>query len=168
MASKDAAGVEMPDGTRRNPPWERDERILALALYMEAGLIDGADPRIVALSELLNQLPLHPLGGDHRFRNPNSVHLKLANFAAIDPSYPGGGMTHIGRADILLWDEYQADREGLDLTARAIREEAGRQRAERLPPAEDEELAREGRLLFRRHRVRERETAGSLSGRGMP
>jgi 5-methylcytosine-specific restriction protein A len=143
--------------TNRNPPWVRDELILALDLYVATGLIDDSDPRAAELSDLLNQLPLHPLGGDDRFRNPNSVHLKLANFAAIDPAHPGTGMSHVGRNDREIWDEFSGDPIRLRYTAGAIREEALAQIARPLPPVEDEEQADEGRLLFRSHRVRERD-----------
>jgi 5-methylcytosine-specific restriction protein A len=155
MPNEQDLSTQRPGGVR-NPPWERDELILALDLYLEAGLIDHADPRVLRLSELLNRLPLHPVGGDDRFRNPNSVHLKLANFAAVDPAYSGGGMTHVGRRDREVWQEFTADPGRVQDAARAIRQEVDLQLSEPLPPFEDEELADEGRLLFRRHRVRER------------
>lgn len=142
----------------RNPAWERDELILALDLYLGAGLLDDSDKRVVALSELLNGLPLHPLRADAaRFRNPNGVALKLANFAAIDPSYPGRGMSRGGRGDRQVWDELAGQPDLVSELAAGIREEAQSQEREPLPPEEDEAEALEGRLLFRRHRVRERD-----------
>jgi 5-methylcytosine-specific restriction protein A len=145
---------------RRNPPWERDELILALDLYVRDGLVDDTDPRVVELSELLNRLPLHPLHPDpDRFRNPNAVHLKLANFAALDPAYPGTGMQHGGQRDRQVWDEFSDDRDRLRALADAIRTEAARQQVAPLAPEDGEEEAQEGRILYRRHRVRERDRA---------
>lgn len=77
---------------RRDPTWAQDELILALDLYLRHGLLDDTDARVVDVSEVLNRLPIHPARGDEQsFRNPNGVALKLANFAALDPAYPGGG-----------------------------------------------------------------------------
>ena len=84
-----------PKGT---PPWERDELVLAPDLYLRHRPLGGRDQRVIELSELLNRLPLHPLRPDAlRFRNPNGAALKLANFAALDPGYPGVGLTCDGR-----------------------------------------------------------------------
>lgn len=70
-----------------NPPWTRDELILALALYLR---FDGnppgkASPEIIELSALLNRIV-----GDQKatdYRNPNGVYMKLMNFRRFDPVY---------------------------------------------------------------------------------
>jgi 5-methylcytosine-specific restriction enzyme A len=147
-----------PADRKRNPPWERDELILALDLYMQNGLVDDTDPRVTELSELLNRLPLHSLHPDpSRFRNANGVHLKLANFAALDPAYPGTGMQHGGQRDRQVWEKFHHDRARLRALADAIREEAAQQQAAPLAPEDGEDEALEGRILYRRHRVRERD-----------
>ena len=75
----------------RNPPWEADELILALDLYLRHGQLDDTDSRVVEVSRVLNTLPIHSTRPDAaRFRNPNGVAMKLANFAALDPAYVGG------------------------------------------------------------------------------
>lgn len=45
----------------RNPPWERDELILALDLYFQhkPTSISKAHATVVELSNILNQLPIH-------------------------------------------------------------------------------------------------------------
>jgi 5-methylcytosine-specific restriction enzyme A len=140
----------------RNPPWDRDELVLALDLYLQAGQLDDADPRVVELSALLNKLPLHPLRPDAaRFRNPNGVALKLANFAALDPHYPGRGMVRGGRGDREVWDALADQPAEVARLAGSIRAEAMAPSV--LGPEEGEDEAIEGRLLFRRHRVRERD-----------
>jgi len=98
----------MANVTRRNPPWVRDEIILALDLYLHRRqrLPDANDREVIKLSLLLNRLPLHATRPDlERFRSPNSVALKLANFAAIDPPYPGRGLIAGSKLDKLGWSE---------------------------------------------------------------
>jgi hypothetical protein len=106
----------------RNPPWAEEELILALDLYLREGLLDDTDPKVIELSELLNRLPTHPDRPDRaRFRNPNGVALKLANFAALDPSYPGQGMSRHGQRDAEVWNRLSGDEDALSLAAQAIR-----------------------------------------------
>ena len=137
-----------PAGSRRNPPWAVDELVLALDLYLRCGLLDDTDPRTIELSEVLNSLPIHTVRPDmERFRNPNGVALKLANFAAPDPNYPGTGMTRGGRRDAEVWDRYH-DRPGeLAVIAQALREGATDLNSFPAMPEEDEDEVTEGRLL---------------------
>jgi hypothetical protein len=46
----------------RNPPWERDELILALDLYFRCDPVHTSEknPEIIKLSQLLSQLATHP------------------------------------------------------------------------------------------------------------
>jgi 5-methylcytosine-specific restriction protein A len=57
-----AAARGGPDKARRNPPWQRDELILALDLYFRhrPDTISKKHPDVGALSGLLNALPIHP------------------------------------------------------------------------------------------------------------
>ena len=112
--------VERPS---RNPPWAEEELILALDLYLRSGLLDDAAPAVVDLSRELNALTIHSERPDAvRFRNPNGVALKLANFAAIDPNYRGRGMTRGGKRDSEVWDRYASDEDTLVEAAAAVRE----------------------------------------------
>ena len=107
----------------RNPPWAKEELILALDLYLRSGLLDDTDPAVMELSRVLNDLTIHSERPDAaRFRNPNGVALKLANFAAIDPNYDGRGMTRGGRQDAEVWDQYASDEDSLAAATTAIRE----------------------------------------------
>jgi len=47
-------GVRRP----RNPPWERDELLLALDLYMREGMLDDTHTDVQELSDILNRLPI--------------------------------------------------------------------------------------------------------------
>ncbi len=143
----------------RNPPWLRDELILALDLDIRDGrrVLDGNHRDVIELSETLKALPLHPDRPDAvRFRNPNGVNLKLANFRAID--MPGHGMGRGNRLDREVWEEFAVQPRGLASVAAAIR--AGLNRKEASPgtaPADDEESAfPQGAVLYRLHRARER------------
>jgi 5-methylcytosine-specific restriction enzyme A len=148
----------------RNPPWHRDELILALDLYMKyrdrLPDHDGVDIR--NLSALLNQITKHPQNGRENFRNSNGVYMKLANFRALDERFTSQGKKGLqrgGKTDAAVWADYATDISKLRAAADGIR--AAAQNGERLglSPDEgddDEMTAPEGELLSRMHRVRER------------
>ena len=126
------------DSPNRNPPWTRDEVILALELYQQEGAVRDDHPKVVALSQLLNSLPVHSAGlRDQTFRNPNGVALKLANFAALDPSYEGRGMRSVSHVDREVWVEFFGQPARVRELAAAIRAEAVR--ADVSLPMEDED-----------------------------
>ena len=105
------------------PTWAEEELILALDLYLRAGLLDAEEQAVTDLSRDLNALTVHAERPDAaRFRNPNGVALKLANFAALDPNHPGRSMTHGGRRDSEVWDRYASDEDTLAEAAAAISE----------------------------------------------
>ena len=109
---------------QKNPTWVSDELILTLDLYfrLERKAKNQHHPEVVALSELLNRLPIHTERPDAaRFRNPSGVALKLANFLALDPQHTSVGMRRGGRQDRVIWDEFANDRERLRMLAEVIR-----------------------------------------------
>ncbi len=113
-------------GTLRNPPWAEEELILALDLYLRRGRLSAADPDVVNLSQVLNDLTIHSERPDEaRFRNPNGVALKLANFAAIDPTYDNRGMVRGSKRDAMVWDQYSSDDDTRAAIAAAIRDGLG-------------------------------------------
>lgn len=145
----------------RNPAWHRDELILALDLYFRypPTRITRDHPEVVALSEILNKLPIHSNRPDaKRFRNPNSVYMKLCNFLRLDPTCKGKGLRAGGSLEVEVWREFAADREHLASIALAIRQRATRpKQVESIEAPEDgEDEFPEGRVLFRAHRSRER------------
>jgi len=119
----------------RNPPWSDEERILALDLYLRAGLLDDKHPEVIELSSELNALPGQPKRPDAaRFRNPNGVALKLANFAAIDDEYKGKGMRRHAKGDKKVWDRYATRKRALAARVAAIRKAAAARPAQPAPP----------------------------------
>jgi hypothetical protein len=107
---------------KRNPPWRREELILALDLYVREGQLSADDPRVLRLSEMLRSLAFGAAQPDaERFRNSNGVAMKLANFASIDPGHHGAGLSRGGQADRHVWNEFAQDREGLAREAAILR-----------------------------------------------
>ena len=111
----------------KSPAWTREELILALDLYLDfEGRLPGpSNPQVIALSRVLNQLPIHAghVRGDS-FRNPVGVSLKLANFRAVDPTTEKVGMSRGSRLDQEVWDEFENDRLSLRREALRIRQQA--------------------------------------------
>lgn len=149
----------------KNPNWHRDELILALDLYfrLKPGQIHARNSEIIALSELLNKLPIHSVKPDaERFRNANGVGLKLSNFLAIDPNYAGKGMERSGKLDEEIFNEFKDNRELLSKLSAQIKQIA--QNTEltyelRLltdDPSEENHTAKEGQVLYKLHKYRER------------
>ena len=159
LSAESAALLERAwtEGEIGRPPrfnWQRDELILALDLYIRAGrrVLDETDSQVIALSQSLRGLPIHPERDlDPTFRNPNGVGLKLANFRAIES--PGTGMARGNRLEQVVWDEFASDPERLRRVAQAIADGAVLPEAAQ-PEAsqEEEEEFEEGRVAFRRHR----------------
>ncbi len=129
-------GFALSRRSAKTTGWTSEERILALDLYLRHGAIGRTNPEVVALSHELNDRRFHPYAGTRdNFRNPNAVALKLANFASLDPSYIGSGMTRHSAGDEETWSTYAGDANLLAQAVEAIR--SGREPAatERLAPA---------------------------------
>ena len=94
--------------------WNNEELILALDLYfqIEYGQMDGRNPQVKALSEILTLM--HESDGFSR--SVNSVSLKLANFKRIDPEFKGKGMTGGGKLEECIWNEYSHNKQLLHHT----------------------------------------------------
>lgn len=152
----------MAKTSKRNPDWTRDELILALDLYfrVDPSHVSKTHPEIIALSKLLNDLPVdRGMMADEHFRNPNGVYMKLCNFLRLDPSYTGKGLVAGSHLDETIWDEFAANRELLTKTSAAIRRTYHDERAAAFRTStidEPEEEFREGKILTRLHKVRER------------
>lgn len=148
----------------RNPAWQRDELILALDLYFRhnPAHIGKSHPEVVALSELLNRLPIHKNRPDEeRFRNANGVYMKLCNFLRFDLTYQGSGLTRGNAEEQEVWEEFAGDHDRLSKIAAAIGSRVSqRPAAEEIAETFDEEDEfPEGKVLFRAHRSRERHPA---------
>jgi 5-methylcytosine-specific restriction protein A len=147
----------------KNPKWHRDEIILTLDLYfeLEPGQIHNRNPKVVKLSELLNQLPIHEVKPDvEKFRNPNGVSLKLSNFLAIDPRSGRKGMTSFSRLDKEVFEEFQNNKSELQRIADKIKSTventALNNKLYSIGGQNKLESAKEGEVIYRLHKLRER------------
>jgi 5-methylcytosine-specific restriction protein A len=152
----------------RNPTWSRDELIVALDHYVRldfsknAGKLSQTSPDIVEISKLLNDLPIHSVRPDaKRFRNPNSVYMKLCNFLRFDPTYQGAGLASGGKLEERIWSEFIGDPQRLHAVAEAILATRGMPDLAFAVPddIDDEEGIAEGAILLRQHQIRERSRA---------
>jgi len=148
----------------RNPKWERDEVILALNLYFDEnrGTIESNNPKIIELSELLNRLPIHSNRPDEeKFRNPNGVTLKLGNFLALDPNYLGKGMESFSKLDEAVFNEYFENLIELRDVAEGIKKVTLSSdystNVSSIESDDIEENVKEGKVLYKMHKVRERD-----------
>ena len=149
---------------KRNPPWTRDELILALELYFSVNPLHTSEkhPAIQGLSQVLNSLPIHAKSDlQQTFRNPSGVYMKLCNFLRLDPSYKGEGLRAGSKLDSEVWNEFVNQKDWLIEVAGAIRSGADELGTPRTKEQEmellsaDEEFA-EGKVLSRLHKLRER------------
>lgn len=144
----------------RNPDWVRDEIILAMDLYLRAERkqLPAHHADVIRLSQLLNALPIHAQHvRNDDFRNPNGISMILGNFLGIDPMHAQPGLSRNNHLQEQVWQDFVDRSESLRHAALAIEQCAaiGTPISEELTPSEDEGF-REGELLGRLHRVRER------------
>lgn len=141
----------------RNPDWTREEMVLALNLYhrVDALHLSAEDPAVIQLSQQLRTLPFHPPATRaDTFRNPTGIVMTLRTFMRYDAKYGFRGLRG-GALGRLLWSEFHERRTELHQLAESIL--AASVELQRLEPtaAESEEFF-EGGVLFRWHRLRER------------
>ena len=113
----------MQDQGRRAPDWEWDEIVLACDLVAQNDWqqLPAEDPRVIALSRLLQQMSIHPeeIRGD-KFRNPNGVGRKTADLATNRPGYPGKP-TNGGRRDKEVIERFLLEPDVMHAMADSIR-----------------------------------------------
>lgn len=151
--------------SKRNADWQRDELILALDLYFrsEGGRrLSQTHPDVVELSRVLNSLPIH--GNDSRdgtFRNPNGCYMKLGNFRRFDAEFAKlghRGLTRGNQLEEVVWNDFASNRLELVEIARTIRSAsvvAGKVEVADVADADEGDFP-EGKILYRLHRIRER------------
>jgi 5-methylcytosine-specific restriction protein A len=134
--------------------------VLSLYQYLRTNdFVEPSDPQIVALSELLQRLPLERGDVD---RGPDAILEMLQRWRGIDLYYEEEPVPPLlGTArEQAVWERFvtKPDGDAGDVDATAARISAiADESSEPLPPVDDEAEAVEGRLLFRQHRARERD-----------
>lgn len=97
----------------RNDRWSREQLKLAFHLYCQLpfGKLHSRNAEIVELAQLIG-------------RTPGAVAMKLVNFASLDPAITSTGRAGLGNAGSLdreIWEEFQADWEGLAVECNRLR-----------------------------------------------
>ncbi len=95
---------------RGNPPWTRDETILALDLFFDAGMValSDSDARVIALSQTLRALPGNEQPSENpSFRNPAGVSFKLSNLQSVAT---GRGFANTSAMDATVWKQFNSRR----------------------------------------------------------
>ena len=144
----------------RNPPWTRDELILALDTYflIAPHAPSPSQSEIIELSAFLRIMgSQQDCVISENYRSPASVVMKLMNFRSIDPTYLGKGLTASSRADRNAWDDFSNDKERLRNIANVIRSVAATEHVKELVAFPDLVEAPEGKTLTRMHVTRERD-----------
>lgn len=148
----------------RDFDWARDELILACDLMRQNNwrAVRATDPRAKELSDLLRQLPLHPVEERKpNFRSINSVQRKTYDIETRFKPAPSHAQTRGGELDLRVRQEFADDEERMAAAADLIR--SGVASGELIDASlalfdvdEGEDGAVEGALLARRHFIRER------------
>lgn len=160
--------VTRPDESQefnsRNPPWTRDELILALDLYMSnpASPPGKTSPQVAELSSLLKYISERlSIAVNPDYRNANGVYMKMMNFRQFDPAFREEGKTGLTRGnklDEVIWNEFAHRPDHLRVVAALIRSTVtGHENWLQAPEDGDSIEAQEGRIITRLHRSRERD-----------
>lgn len=165
MVKREALGTSK----QSNPPWSRDELILALDLYLRyRDSLPNKNTEVVReLSGFLGRLGKALRVTDSvSFRNENGVYMKLGNFRRWDPDYVQRGRLGLvkgNKDEGFVWAEFANDPERLSSVVAAIRGTVDAAEPTNLSVNDEDELgiqeAEEGRVLTRLHRLRERSRA---------
>lgn len=141
---------------------DADEVILALDLYYSIphGQISSTNNQIIQLSKDLNLLSSAERSSE-KFRNPNGVSMKLSNFLSIDPEYLGKGLASASSLDKAIFMEFDSNREQLKILSTQIKLLINDSKTvkELYKFKEDTHEVNEGGVIYRLHKIRERNNA---------
>lgn len=155
MESNDVREGSAEKGTTRNPPWTREEIILALDTYFHVNIHNLSiheDP-IVCLSDILQKLNAYQ--GKEKtdtYRNPSGVHMKLMNFYSIE--HPGKGLRNASKLDKIIYNEFENDKSYLNSIAKKIINALSNE--ESIDFSYDDEGFIEGSIIEGQHKQKER------------
>jgi hypothetical protein len=109
-------------GPNANPPWTREEDVLAYDLLKRVGAVGQGHQEVIELSEMLRSLnlPGAALSDTVSFRNPAGVAMKLQNLEFLD-SDRSHGLPSGSKMDEQVVEEFRGNTEGLRAVADSIR-----------------------------------------------
>ena len=94
--------------------WREEEIRLLLTYYkkMNSGDMHKTHPLVLKASKAIRDLDINKeySSQSEKFRNPNGVALKLANFLFLDPTYEGRGMKGCSALDRKIFNEENMER----------------------------------------------------------
>lgn len=117
--------------------WTRDELLVALNLYCKIPF-----SKISHKSKVIEDAAL-VLG-----RSPSAVALKLSNFASLDPVLKQrniSGMSHVAKADIEIWEEFNNNWEKLAFESEQVLAKLKNETLEQVSKIYDDDLPKEGK-----------------------
>ncbi|MGA0571278.1 HNH endonuclease [Variovorax sp. VNK109] len=141
-----------------NPPWTRDETILALDLLQRRGMNAPGpeDPDVQELSQLLRALPIYAENQKlETFRNAAGVAFKMKNLKAVDGE---GGLKNVSTVDREVWRDFGQRPDLVKQLVEAIKSGAEELKDEVAAEPEDIEFW-EGRTVTAVHLRRERKAS---------
>lgn len=143
----------------RNPAWNRDEVILGLDVYLRnirIRPITAANPDVLFLSRVLNELPFHPSRNrGEQFRNPAGVDIQIRSFQKIDPEHTPETALNCGELFREIWNEFASQKDYLNRVAAAILACHPLPFEYRRTPDLEEISFLEGSILYQYHRYLE-------------
>ena len=149
----------------RNPKWTRDELLLTLDFYHKnfPRIPEKNSDSILALSKTLRKIQTILIKNiDSKYRNVNGVHMKLMNFHHINPEYSGKGLYSVSQLDRKIFEEFINKKEELSKISEKLQETVNSSDYDliisEVVDVDDDYEAREGKLLTRVHRYRERDS----------
>jgi 5-methylcytosine-specific restriction protein A len=150
----------MADEGRKRLNWEWEEIVLACDLVMQnrGRSLDHEDARVVELSDLLQQMTVHPLEKRlPEFRNPNGVAQKTRNIAQHHPAYTGSP-SNGNVLDGKVMEQFLMEPDVMHAMAEYVRASAANGEPPDFPRevGYENESELEGRYLLRWHAYRER------------
>jgi 5-methylcytosine-specific restriction enzyme A len=103
----------------RRRSWMKDEVVLALELYLDAGVVSLGN--CASLSEELRAFPVEGhFAADPSFRNPEAVRSKLYNLQWLDTD-GAQGRPNAGAQTVAVWEAFGRDQSRVQTEAVAIR-----------------------------------------------
>ncbi len=145
----------------RNPSWTRDELLIALDYYLDNSedYFPPTGNGVLDLTRRISQVAKAlGLTGSNTLRNANGVSMKLLNFRAHDPNFATKGLSRGNKLEEVVWSEYADQPLVLKKVVTTILDITYVAATVDTPVLPDDDMteAREGRLLTRLHRYRER------------
>lgn len=150
--------------TKRNPPWTRDELLVALDYYLDNpdDYFSPTGKGVLDLTAKISQVAKAlGLTGSDTLRNANGVSMKLLNFRAHDPKHDTKGLSRGNKLEEVVWAEFADNPAALKKVVVSILDVTQAATVDDAPvlPEDDLTEATEGQLLTRMHRYRERNAA---------